>query len=64
LQEGVYVYGLFLDGAGWDKIKGYLVESSNKEQYVKLPVVHIFAVNSKEPKDPKLYQVREKQSAK
>ncbi|KAJ4436076.1 Dynein heavy chain 8, axonemal, partial [Periplaneta americana] len=55
--EGVYVYGLFLDGAGWDKRNSRLVESPSKVLFVALPVVHIFAINSTDPKDPKLYQV-------
>ncbi|KAJ1148128.1 hypothetical protein NDU88_000968 [Pleurodeles waltl] len=53
--EGVYVYGLYLDGAGWDKRNGKLAESSPKVLFVLLPVVHIFAINSTSPKDPKLY---------
>ncbi|XP_068084800.1 dynein axonemal heavy chain 8 [Anabrus simplex] len=53
--EGVYVYGLYLEGAGWDKKNSKLVESPMKVLYVSLPVVHIFAINSTAPKDPKLY---------
>ncbi|XP_054290039.1 dynein axonemal heavy chain 8-like [Macrosteles quadrilineatus] len=54
--EGVYVYGLYLDGAGWDKKNNRLTESSPKVLSVMMPVVHLFAINSTAPKDPKLYQ--------
>lgn len=56
--EGVYVYGLYLDGAGWDRRHSRLGESINKVLYTLLPVVHVFAINSVAPKDPKLYTVR------
>ena len=55
-EEGVYVYGLFLEGAGWDRKNCKLAESANKVLFVPLPVMHIFAVNNTGPKDPKLYQ--------
>ena len=42
---GVYIYGLFLDGAGWDRRNGRLMEQSPKVLYTPLPVVHIFSVN-------------------
>ncbi|XP_078119766.1 dynein axonemal heavy chain 8-like [Sander vitreus] len=53
--EGVYVYGLYLDGAGWDRKNTYLIESSPKVLFTPLPVIHMFAVNSTAPVDPKLY---------
>lgn len=56
-SEGVYVYGLFLDGAGWDKKNFKLIESTPKVVYSALPVVHIFAIYSTSAKDPKLYVV-------
>ncbi|KAK9746838.1 Dynein heavy chain region D6 P-loop domain [Popillia japonica] len=53
--EGVYIYGLYLDGAGWDRRHSRLSESINKVLYTLLPVVHVYAINSTAPKDPKLY---------
>uniref|UniRef100_A0A8D2M816 AAA+ ATPase domain-containing protein n=1 Tax=Zonotrichia albicollis TaxID=44394 RepID=A0A8D2M816_ZONAL len=54
-SEGVYIYGLFLEGAGWDKRRSILVESSPKILFVQLPVLHMFAVDSTRPRDPRLY---------
>ncbi|XP_044594901.1 dynein axonemal heavy chain 8 [Cotesia glomerata] len=54
--EGIYVYGLYLEGAAWDRRNNRLRESFNKVLYVEMPVVHIFALYNKPIKDPKLYQ--------
>lgn len=54
--EGVYVYGLFLDGAGWDRRNCKLIEPPPKVLFTPLPVVHIYAINAVGPKDPKLYE--------
>lgn len=54
-QEGVYIYGLYLDGAGWDRRNIRLTESIAKVLVTMLPVIYIFAINSTAPKDPKLY---------
>ncbi|XP_041923315.1 LOW QUALITY PROTEIN: dynein heavy chain 5, axonemal-like [Alosa sapidissima] len=50
---GVYVYGLFLEGAGWDKRNAKLTESSPKVLFTPLPVVHVYAISSTSPPDPK-----------
>ncbi|XP_037644332.1 dynein heavy chain 8, axonemal-like isoform X1 [Sebastes umbrosus] len=53
--EGVYVYGLYLEGAGWDRKNTYLIESTPKVLFTPLPVIHMYAINSIAPMDPKLY---------
>nr|XP_031825788.1 dynein heavy chain 8, axonemal [Nomia melanderi] len=55
-SEGVYVYGLFLEGAGWDKRNNRLCESANKVLFVLMPAIHIYALYNIPDKDPKLYQ--------
>ncbi|XP_037131069.1 dynein heavy chain 8, axonemal-like [Syngnathus acus] len=54
-DEGVYVYGLFLEGADWDKKQSVLCESAPKVLFTPLPVIHMFAINSIAPPDPKYY---------
>ena len=54
--EGVYIQGLFLDGAGWDRRNTKLVEPTPKVLYVIMPVVHVYAINTRGNKDPKLYE--------
>ncbi|XP_063608047.1 dynein axonemal heavy chain 5-like, partial [Penaeus indicus] len=54
--EGVYVYGLFLEGASWDRKQGKLAESRAKVLYEPMPVVYLYAVNTTSGKDPTLYE--------
>ncbi|XP_060534779.1 dynein axonemal heavy chain 5 isoform X2 [Cylas formicarius] len=54
--EGVYVRGLFLEGAGLDRRSGKLVESKPKVLYEQMPVIYIYAINTTAGKDPKLYE--------
>lgn len=39
--EGVYIYGLFMDGATWSKQDGTIVESEPKKLFTSLPVLHV-----------------------
>jgi dynein heavy chain len=48
-QNGVYVHGLFMEGASWELGKGeeegYIAESKLKELHPPMPVVNVFAVH-------------------
>ncbi|KAM6102183.1 dynein axonemal heavy chain 5 isoform 6-T6 [Theristicus caerulescens] len=52
--EGVYVYGLYLEGAGWDRRNMRLTESKPKVLFEMMPVIRIYAENNTS-KDPCLY---------
>ncbi|NWR44721.1 DYH5 protein, partial [Regulus satrapa] len=45
-SEGVYVYGLYLEGAGWDKKNMRLTESKPKVLFEQMPVIRIYAENN------------------
>uniref|UniRef100_A0A8C2T2W8 Dynein heavy chain 5, axonemal-like n=1 Tax=Coturnix japonica TaxID=93934 RepID=A0A8C2T2W8_COTJA len=53
---GVYIYGLLLEGAGWDRRNSKLVESAPKVLFTSLPVVHVYAVSMTALQDPKKQQ--------
>ena len=56
-NEGVYIYGLYMDGASWDKKANALVDSKPKVLFFPMPVVHIGAALSSEKKlDGKVYE--------
>jgi len=42
-SEGIYIHGLSLDGARWDKQRGALTDSEPKVRFSALPVFHISA---------------------
>ncbi|KAK2859784.1 hypothetical protein Q5P01_004404 [Channa striata] len=50
---GVYIYGLFLDGAGWDRRGAKLTEAPPKVLFTPLPVVHVYAISSAVTADSK-----------
>uniref|UniRef100_A0A672PDE8 Dynein axonemal heavy chain 5 n=1 Tax=Sinocyclocheilus grahami TaxID=75366 RepID=A0A672PDE8_SINGR len=51
--EGVYVYGLYLEGAGWDRRNCRLIDSKPKVLFEMMPVVRMYAENNG-VKDPRL----------
>lgn len=40
------MYGLYLDGAGWDRRNIKLVEPQAKVLFCQIPVVHVYAINA------------------
>ncbi|XP_072925763.1 dynein axonemal heavy chain 5-like [Hemitrygon akajei] len=54
-SEGVYVFGLHLEGAGWDRRNHRLTESKPKVLFEVLPVIHISAINHHDSKDVRVY---------
>jgi dynein heavy chain len=44
-SSGVYVYGLFLEGAAWSRTHSRLVESKAKILFDPMPVMHISATS-------------------
>eukprot|EP00754_Rhynchopus_humris_P030089 Rhum_TRINITY_DN15257_c1_g1::Rhum_TRINITY_DN15257_c1_g1_i3::g.146501::m.146501/K10408/DNAH; dynein heavy chain, axonemal len=48
--EGVYVYGLYLEGAGWDKGRQRLKDPLPKEPPRELPVLYVTAVQNDDGK--------------
>lgn len=54
--EGVYVWGLYIEGAGWDRRGCKLVEPKPKVLFETMPVIHIYAINSMTGRDPRMYE--------
>eukprot|EP01135_Chromosphaera_perkinsii_P011757 Nk52_evm3s2496 gene=Nk52_evmTU3s2496 len=54
-NEGVYIHGLFLEGAGWDKRERTLIEPTPKLIYTPMPCIHISAVQVSTPREKDLY---------
>ena len=54
--EGVYIHGLFIEGASLDHKTGKLVESKPKVLFEPMPVVFIYAINTTVGRDNKLYE--------
>ena len=44
--EGVYIHGLFLEGASLDRKTGKLVESKAKVLFEQMPVIYMYAINT------------------
>ncbi|XP_068612434.1 dynein axonemal heavy chain 5 [Brachionichthys hirsutus] len=44
--EGVYIYGLYLEGAGWDRRNCKLIDSKPKVLFEVMPVIRMYAENN------------------
>jgi len=47
-KEGVYIYGLYLEGCSWDGKMNRLVDSDPKKLFVALPVLYVTGVLAKD----------------
>ena len=47
LQDGVWIRGLFLEGAGWDKKGSCLVEANPMQLVCPMPTIHFKPAESK-----------------
>ena len=54
--KGVYIHGLFIEGASLDQRTGKLVESKPKVLFEPMPVIFIYAMNTTAGRDAKLYE--------
>mmetsp|Transcript_11627 Transcript_11627/g.17629 ORF Transcript_11627/g.17629 Transcript_11627/m.17629 type:complete len:171 (+) Transcript_11627:5344-5856(+) len=45
-NEGVYIHGLFLEGAGWNRTEKRLEDSNPKELYYQFPIMHVSAIST------------------
>uniref|UniRef100_A0A383W453 AAA+ ATPase domain-containing protein n=1 Tax=Tetradesmus obliquus TaxID=3088 RepID=A0A383W453_TETOB len=54
--EGVYIYGLFLDGCAWSGRENKLVEPEPKKLYHPLPVLYVSGVLAKDKKRGGIYE--------
>jgi dynein heavy chain len=54
--EGVYVHGLFIENASWDRRGCRLIEAKPKVLFEPLPVIHMYAINSTSGRDPRMYE--------
>lgn len=46
-QDGVYIKGLYLQGAGWDKKNSVLVEANPMQLVCPMPTIHFKPVDTK-----------------
>jgi len=54
-NDGVYVYGLFLDGARWSDKKSVLQESKSKQLFDAMPVIHMLPIKKTDLKLESVY---------
>lgn len=54
-SEGVFVYGLYLDGCAWNGKENRLVDSEPKKLYHPLPVLYVTGVQAKDKKKHGVY---------
>lgn len=54
--EGVYIYGLYLDGCSWSGRENKLVDSEPKKLFNPMPVLYVTGVQAKDKKRSSIYE--------
>ncbi|XP_065217396.1 dynein beta chain, ciliary [Planococcus citri] len=55
-REGVYIHGLYMEGARWDVLQGVILESHLKELFPLLPVINVRAITQDKQDLRNLYE--------
>ena len=50
-QEGVFIHGLYLEGAQWSKQGQCLEEQTGKDLYFQFPILHVTAISTQAPQE-------------
>lgn len=54
-EDGVYIHGLYLEGADWDREKKLLTESKPKQLFTKMPIIWLKPVVDREKPETGIY---------
>jgi len=55
-EDGVYVYGIYMEGCKWDYEKHMLAESDPKKLFTELPLLHLVPVASRKKPETGMYE--------
>jgi len=55
-DDGVYIYGLFLEGARWDRHVNSIVDPRPKELFSPMPTLHMLPVQNRETPQSGIYR--------
>ena len=55
-EDGVYIRGLFLEGARWSTEENTLTDSLPKQLYTELPTIHLLPIKDREDKTEGIYR--------
>jgi dynein heavy chain, axonemal len=55
-DDGVYIWGLYLEGARWDKNEKSIIDPKPKELFALMPVIHMLPVQYRETPKTGIYR--------
>jgi len=56
-SEGIYIHGLYLDSAKWDKARNCLADSDPKVRFAPMPILHISATGERRKAGKEIFYV-------